>query len=202
MKLNAKKERNRQVKQEAIIAAAKTIFQDGGIEKLTMREIAQHIGYSLCIIYQHFSSKESILKALFQEVSRELVGVLSQVKSMDNSEEYLIMLFLKDIEFMLEKPFRVELFKTVIGGLKREEYPTAMREIAAYFGQALKALGYQCLSNQKEIDAALDILRAMLSGVLNMAFRDGSAEGMKRSLTIMEDGIRVLLEGWKIRSAS
>lgn len=199
MKLKEKKERNKQIKQEAILAVAKSLIQDGGIEAFTIRKTAQRIGYSPCIIYEHFTDKKAILNALFKEISRELVGVLDQVKRQDSAEEYVVALFLKDIEFMLAKPFRVELFKIVIGGLSREEFPAAMREIATYFGNALKALEYRCLSNQDQIDAALDVLRAMLNGVLNMAVRKGGHDAQKRSLLIMENGIRVLLDGWKTR---
>lgn len=200
MKLKERKERNSQIKQEAILSAAKSIVQENGIEGLTIRKTAQMIGFSVCIIYEHFTSKEAILKALFKEVSRELVGVLEQVKQQQNSaEEYIVDLFSKDIEFMLEKPYRVELFAAVIGGLSREEFPAAMREIADCFGNAIRTLGYPCLMSQNEIHDALDILRAMLSGVLNMAVRKGSLVHKERYMTIMESGIRVLLDGWKAR---
>jgi AcrR family transcriptional regulator len=57
-----------------ILAAASRLFADRGYEAVTLREIAQEIGYTHAVIYQHFPDKWHILA----ELSRETIGLLIQ----------------------------------------------------------------------------------------------------------------------------
>jgi AcrR family transcriptional regulator len=50
------------------------MFADRGYEAVTLREIAQEIGYTHAVIYQHFPDKWHILA----ELSRETIGLLVQ----------------------------------------------------------------------------------------------------------------------------
>ncbi|HEX4309377.1 MAG TPA: TetR/AcrR family transcriptional regulator [Acidobacteriaceae bacterium] len=55
-----------------ILAAASKMFADRGYEAVTLREIAQEIGYTHAVIYQHFPDKWHILA----ELSRETIGLM------------------------------------------------------------------------------------------------------------------------------
>jgi AcrR family transcriptional regulator len=57
-----------------ILAAASKMFADRGYEAVTLREIAQEIGYTHAVFYQHFPDKWHILA----ELSREMIGLLIQ----------------------------------------------------------------------------------------------------------------------------
>ena len=57
-----------------ILAAASKMFADRGYEAVTLRAIAQEIGYTHAVIYQHFPDKWHILA----ELSRETIGLLIQ----------------------------------------------------------------------------------------------------------------------------
>jgi AcrR family transcriptional regulator len=57
-----------------ILAAASKMFADRGYEAVTLREIAQEIGYTHAVIYQHFPDKWHILA----ELSRETIALLIQ----------------------------------------------------------------------------------------------------------------------------
>jgi AcrR family transcriptional regulator len=57
-----------------ILAAASKMFADRGYEAVTLREIANEIGYTHAVIYQHFPDKWHILA----ELSRETIGLLIQ----------------------------------------------------------------------------------------------------------------------------
>ncbi|HEX4283725.1 MAG TPA: TetR/AcrR family transcriptional regulator [Terracidiphilus sp.] len=57
-----------------ILAAASRMFADRGYEAVTLREIAQQIGYTHAVIYQHFPDKWHILA----ELSRETIGLMVQ----------------------------------------------------------------------------------------------------------------------------
>ena len=57
-----------------ILAAASKMFADHGYEAVTLRAIAEEIGYTHAVIYQHFPDKAHILA----ELSRETIGLLIQ----------------------------------------------------------------------------------------------------------------------------
>jgi AcrR family transcriptional regulator len=57
-----------------ILAAASKLFADRGYEAVTLRAIAEEIGYTHAVIYQHFPDKSHILA----ELSRETIGLMVQ----------------------------------------------------------------------------------------------------------------------------
>lgn len=179
------------------MAAAFKLAKRDGIQALTMRSCAEAIEYSPCVIYQHFASKDEIIKAMFHEVCDQLVEELNKVEKLGLPEERLIRVFNRDIEFMLEHSYRLEVFTLVIGGISRQEYPVAMIKIADLFADCLKELKYPQLKTEPQIDEALDILRALLSGVLQMGSLGKSQDSIIQVQTLMEKGIRTLLKGWK-----
>ncbi len=197
MAISERRQRERQAKQEGILTAAKKIIEVSGVDGLTMREIAKTIEYSPCVIYQLYASKDAILTALFAELCKELISFLTKVPHKGKAEDYVCRLFLADIEFMMKKPWQIELFHSVIGGLQREEYPDAMMQIAILFGKSLEALKYTNLKTKQQINTALDVLRGLLSGVLNMAFLNKGPSSLRHAKMIMEHGVLILLKGWK-----
>ena len=65
----ARRERNRQEMREAILGAARHIVSEHGVDALTMRAIAQEIGYSAPALYEYFPSKEDLYGCLYFEGS-------------------------------------------------------------------------------------------------------------------------------------
>ena len=61
----ARRARNREEMYGAILGAARQIVDEQGADKLTLRGIAQQLGYSAGAIYDYFASKEDILEALY-----------------------------------------------------------------------------------------------------------------------------------------
>lgn len=49
------------------MAAARTLLEEGGAEAVTMRAIAERIGYSATTIYLHFEDRDALLFALLDE---------------------------------------------------------------------------------------------------------------------------------------
>jgi AcrR family transcriptional regulator len=66
-------ERKERLRGEILTAASK-LFADRGYEAVTLREIAQEIGYTHAVIYQHFPDKWHILA----ELSNETIGLMVQ----------------------------------------------------------------------------------------------------------------------------
>lgn len=61
----ARRKQNRQEMRSAILDVARQIVDQEGVAKLTVRGIAQRLGYSAGAIYDYFPSKEHIVHALF-----------------------------------------------------------------------------------------------------------------------------------------
>jgi AcrR family transcriptional regulator len=65
----------------AVIDTALTIIADGGIESLTMREIANQIGVSRMAPYRHFENKAQLLAVLAQEGFEAMYSSLQAAQS-------------------------------------------------------------------------------------------------------------------------
>lgn len=66
-----------------ILQAARDIIAEQGAGALSMRGIAQRIGYSAPALYEYFAGKEAIAEALFVGGFRQLAGLLEQIAAPD-----------------------------------------------------------------------------------------------------------------------
>jgi len=86
MTKEAKKEREREEMRNIILQAASRIITDEGIEKLSVRKIAQSIEYSTGIIYHYFQGKEDIVSQLLQKGYQQMVSGIGSVQSEQHKE--------------------------------------------------------------------------------------------------------------------
>jgi AcrR family transcriptional regulator len=56
---------------ERILKSAARLFSEKGYDKVTTREIAKDVGINPATLYYHFTSKEDVLKSLYDYYSRE-----------------------------------------------------------------------------------------------------------------------------------
>ena len=64
---DARKQAVKDMKREMILAAARKIFAQEGLEGASLRAIAQEAGYTPAALYFHFESKEAVYAALLEE---------------------------------------------------------------------------------------------------------------------------------------
>lgn len=57
---------------EALLATARTLVQESGVEALTLREVARRAGVSTAAPYHHFASKAELVHALTQQSLEDL----------------------------------------------------------------------------------------------------------------------------------
>jgi AcrR family transcriptional regulator len=62
-----------------ILRVASRLFSDHGYENVTLRAIAQEIGYSHAAIYQHFPDKDHILSELCEQTFALLAGDIDRI---------------------------------------------------------------------------------------------------------------------------
>lgn len=66
-----------------IIAAAKALFGEGGLEQVSMRNIARRVGVTQAAIYQHFEDKDAILFAIAEGFFNQLIEASENVAMAD-----------------------------------------------------------------------------------------------------------------------
>ena len=65
-----------EARREAILAAAKAVFEEVGFEQATMSEITARVGGSKATLYRYFESKEALFVELVRRSAREHGGEL------------------------------------------------------------------------------------------------------------------------------
>lgn len=77
-------------RKEQIVSIALQLVSEQGMKQLTMKNIAEKIGFSDAALYRHFKSKHEILESLIDTVSRNLINkVTDAVASIDDPVEKL-----------------------------------------------------------------------------------------------------------------
>jgi AcrR family transcriptional regulator len=65
--------------QGAILKAARKLFGEHGFQQTTMDDIAAAARVAKGAVYHHFTTKEAVFEAVFDEVSRDLVAEIANV---------------------------------------------------------------------------------------------------------------------------
>lgn len=65
-----------EARREAILAAAKAVFEEVGFEQATMSEITARVGGSKATLYRYFDSKEALFQELVRRSAREHDGAV------------------------------------------------------------------------------------------------------------------------------
>lgn len=63
-----------EARREAILAAAKAVFEEVGFEQATMSEISTKVGGSKATLYRYFESKEALFQELVRRSASEYTG--------------------------------------------------------------------------------------------------------------------------------
>lgn len=61
-------------RREAILAAAREVFQEVGFDRASMDEIAARFGGSKVTLYRYFENKETLFKELISRTANEMDG--------------------------------------------------------------------------------------------------------------------------------
>lgn len=104
MGIAERKEREKEELRERILAAAKTLFLEKGVEKTSIRNIADLIEYSPGSIYHYFKDKNEIFHALHSEGFQLLMSRMEPLSQVANPMERLKKMGSIYIAFALENP--------------------------------------------------------------------------------------------------
>lgn len=99
-----RKERDKEELRDRILVAAKSLFLQKGVEKTSIRNIADQIEYSPGIIYHYFRDKNEIFHALHQGGFLQLMEKMQVLGSVRNPMERLKAMGSIYITFAMENP--------------------------------------------------------------------------------------------------
>lgn len=94
---------------DEILAAARELCRDGGVETLRMRALADRVGVTAPAIYRHFADKGSLLSALVEEANETFGRYLHRALEGSDPTQRLNRLIDSFLAFALERPLDYEL---------------------------------------------------------------------------------------------
>jgi AcrR family transcriptional regulator len=83
-------------RQQEIITAALALIADRGLEALTLKNIAERVGFSDAAVYRHFRNKAEILAAIIEIFARDSRRLLAKIQGCSCPELDKIGLFFLD----------------------------------------------------------------------------------------------------------
>lgn len=104
MGITDRKEREKEELKGTILKAAKILFLEKGVEKTSMRNIADRIEYSPGIIYHYFKDKNEIFHALHQEGFKALGEKMEVLSVIQDPLDRLKAMGKIYIKFAMENP--------------------------------------------------------------------------------------------------
>ncbi len=106
-------------RREHILAGARAVFAEEGLERATMRRIADACGYTPAAIYFYFEGKEEIYASILKGVLQELDTLLrTATESGGSSEEMARRALTSLFDYYRSRPREFELSYYLFGGVQ------------------------------------------------------------------------------------
>lgn len=191
-----RKEREKLAKKQLIIDAAMGLARKGGIESITLRDVAKAAEYSPAALYEYFENKEALLFGMCERTCQDLLKTLGRVKKENNPRQFFLDLMRATINFHIQEPQGVELLTYVCFNPDSSKVPGEFLSCVDFFEKTLKEINCKRVQSKQELQDALDVLRAFLAGASVLISAQDSLEGRLRTQKILESAIETLLRGW------
>jgi len=178
MNENLKAAKTRLIK-EAIVKAAKKIIEEDGLASLSIRNLAEQIGYSPAAIYQYYDGKAQIVSAVIRDGYHEIINSIQSENSNFQSAE---------------EEIRHKLKIYIKNALENKNYYRAvMMSEDKNVLQFTKVLNKQTHSNQSAIQFLVNLIE---KGQKQDEFLNNSAEILAKSIWTATFGliIRMIIE--------
>jgi len=180
-----------QTNHKTIIKTARKLIERDGIEHLSLAKLAEKVGIKAPSLYNHISSKESLLHAVIEDTYQQLFEAYDEVLQTDGitAEEKLLTLADVHFQFAHEHPNSYVLAYTAAD-------PQKLSNTDMLLNHALKIQNIvKEITGEENSLTAVRGLLAMVHGfvmlVLNGQLRRGG--DLKQAL---RDSVRAYLHGW------
>ena len=187
-----RRERERQQMRARLLEAARGIAAEDGWNAVTIRRIADKLEYTAPILYQHFSSKESLLVELMMVGFAELTDRLTEATATP-APQRLAAIAEAYWTFAFASP---ELYQAM-NGMDGVPFGTAETPIEAKAAfrtlcGALMSIAEARSTELTDSIGAADTIWAFLHGYVSLAMAGRVAGGVERARALMLNGLEPL----------
>ncbi|MFH8224829.1 TetR/AcrR family transcriptional regulator [Streptomyces sp. NPDC018057] len=178
-----------------ILDTAGRMAEAEGWRAVTIRRIAAEIGYSAPVIYQHFPSKEAVLRTLLERANADLLERMRSAVADGPAPQGPYLAAAAYLEFARSQPGPYQL---VSGGAGTDIDASARRaaaaEVLAFTRRIVRMWAAETGAGPVDLDDACDLLWGTLHGLAGI----GSIEdiGFDRALHLAEQAVSALLGYW------
>lgn len=176
------------VRRQSVLAAARSAFFELGMEKTSMREIAQRAGYTVGALYSYYASKEEVYGALLAESLERLnLRIQQALDACPEAAERIRLGATAFFDFYRENPRDLDLGFYLFQGMNprgltpelNEQLNTRLRDALQPTQDALQTLGMPASRALLELTAlfahTVGLLVLSHTGRIRM-FRQGSQD--------------------------
>ena len=185
-----RRQRQRDELRENIIATAIQLASTGW-GAVTMRAIADHLGYTAAGLYHHFASKDAVLEEINRRGHAMLLDRFMQVPDKDPRKKLLGMARAL-VDMAYDQP---ELYQAVAGiGVVCDRIgpPEEALRIKALVDNTVLPL----LPSASMLPDASELLRAALSGIVTLCLNGQIAGGRKRARSLTALAVHQAVDSW------
>ncbi len=194
MGIKERREREKQGLRQAILSAALEIAAQEGWQAVTMRKVAELIEYSAPTIYEYFESKDAILQGLVHEGFSKMVAAMrAAFTTTANPHERLVQLGCAYTLFAWNNPELYQVMHNLAGATcHHTQPPPELRELGQIMHDSLLAAFPHYQGHNAALEAALDIHRATMHGLVSLMLENRLPAGRERLEALVEQAT----QGW------
>ena len=98
-----------QQRENALLEAARQLFQDHSWDRVTIAEVARHAGIGKGTVYKHFSSKEALYARLVVDCSRQHLAEMEEIARTAPAEKAMRLVIRCAFELLQADPLQAQL---------------------------------------------------------------------------------------------
>ena len=194
MSAKAKREQNRRELRALILDAAREAVVRNGVENLSMRKLAQAIGYSPGTLYLHFKDKDELLHCVVEESFARLLDALQQIQDRDGGIEALRRKLRVYVDFGLRHPHHYHfafMMRPVDNRRSRRSVPhEAFDELRNAVRECVERKQFR----EVDVETTSQALWAAIHGITSLLIVRSDFPWVDRD-TVIEQVIETALEG-------
>ncbi len=189
MGIRERRQRERQARRQGILDAAREVVVRDGWQAVTIRDVAALIEYSPPAIYEHFDSKDAILRELAHDGFGLLLAAVRAGRDAGASPETQIrQLCLAFWDFARDNRALYDLMRGPACPLGHDaDRPTDVTEVLADVGVVLRAISPAL--DDEAIREAEDLLWASLHGLVTLHLNHWLPGGATRGRQLVERAV-------------
>lgn len=198
-----RREQGKDELRRAILDAAGGLFLEHGYEGISMRQIAERIGYSATTIYRYYEDKDDLLFAIVQEgFERFGSQLVNAAGGHDDLWGRLQALGQAYIEFGLKNPVYYQLMFMQRFDFLFEHRPRQEAPVIDSFGvlrQAVEEAMRAGVLKPGDAETTSTVIWAVVHGITSLAIADSKRFSERQVQLSTELGLRMIYEGLRVQ---